>query len=120
MIIFFENRNSGYKKPAGNFKTLINGIMKTVVEKMANEEKSADDVKMESETDITENPEKLGPSLDGPITIPFPIGAYAKGLMLKGEKNPHLVLQCKEKPTVILLKKVSQELQAHWIKLLFW
>ena len=55
---------------------------------------------------------------EGPIAMPFPVGSFAKGLMLKGEKNPQLVLQCKEKPTVKLLQRVSKELQEMLLNLI--
>lgn len=98
----------------------INEIMKIVVEKMSAEDKENETIKTEEVTEtVTETEEEKTeasvlsepPNMDGPITVPFPIGAYAKGLLLKGEKNPHLVLQCKEKPTVKLLKRVSEDLQ---------
>lgn len=38
------------------------------------------------------------------------VGLVAKGLILKGDLDLELVLLCKEKPTVNLLKKVSENL----------
>ncbi|XP_034055872.1 interleukin enhancer-binding factor 3 homolog isoform X1 [Gymnodraco acuticeps] len=40
------------------------------------------------------------------------VGLVAKGLLLKGDLDLELVLLCKEKPTIILLKKVSENLLA--------
>lgn len=38
------------------------------------------------------------------------VGLVAKGLLLKGDLDLELVLLCKEKPTISLLKKVSENL----------
>ncbi|XP_010774596.1 interleukin enhancer-binding factor 3 homolog [Notothenia coriiceps] len=40
------------------------------------------------------------------------VGLVAKGLLLKGDLDLELVLLCKEKPTIMLLKKVSENLLA--------
>ncbi|XP_033944561.2 interleukin enhancer-binding factor 3 homolog isoform X3 [Pseudochaenichthys georgianus] len=40
------------------------------------------------------------------------VGLVAKGLLLKGDLDLELVLLCKEKPTTMLLKKVSENLLA--------
>lgn len=40
------------------------------------------------------------------------VGLLAKGLLLKGDKNVELVLLCSKKPTVTLLKEVSEKLTA--------
>ncbi|KAL3054281.1 hypothetical protein OYC64_006582 [Pagothenia borchgrevinki] len=40
------------------------------------------------------------------------VGLVAKGLLLKGDLDLELVLLCKEKPTILLLKKVSENLLA--------
>jgi hypothetical protein len=87
------------------------GMMKEVIETMSNEDRDI----MEPTEPVSMN----GLNLDGPITMPFGIGAFAKGLMLKGEKSPNMVLQCREKPTVKLLKRVSAQLQVKLNKKLF-
>lgn len=38
------------------------------------------------------------------------VGLVAKGLLLKGDLDLELVLLCKDKPTISLLKKVSENL----------
>lgn len=38
------------------------------------------------------------------------VGLVAKGLLLKGDLDLELVLFCKDKPTICLLKKVSENL----------
>lgn len=38
------------------------------------------------------------------------VGLVAKGLLLKGDLDLELVLLCKDKPTVTLLKKVAENL----------
>lgn len=38
------------------------------------------------------------------------VGLVAKGLLLKGDLDLELVLLCKDKPTINLLKKVSENL----------
>lgn len=38
------------------------------------------------------------------------VGLVAKGLLLKGDLDLELVLLCKDKPTITLLKKVSENL----------
>lgn len=105
------------KQAIGQAMEEINGMMRTVVQTLATEDKAvkaepAADGKSTTPAAATPASKNFG-EMNGPITPPFPIGAFAKGLMLKGEKNPHLVIQCKDKPTVKLLKRVSAELQKH-------
>ena len=72
--------------------------MKAVVEKVTGK----------SEPVKQEMPGKLP---DGLITMPFPVGDYAKGLLLRGDNTINMVLQCSEKPTLTILRKVAFEIK---------
>ena len=76
----------------------FHGIMKAVVEKVTGK----------SEPVKQEIPGKLP---DGLITMPFPVGDYAKGLLLRGDNTINMVLQCSEKPTLTILRKVAFEIK---------
>ncbi|KAM8972490.1 interleukin enhancer-binding factor 3 [Pelodytes ibericus] len=66
-------------------------------------EDSADDTKDSTEVKPGENPTR---TLRGVMRV----GLVAKGLLLKGDLDLELVLLCKDKPTISLLKKVAENL----------
>lgn len=55
---------------------------------------------------LSEHKDQATRSLRGVMRV----GLVAKGLLLKGDLDLELVLLCKDKPTISLLKKVSENL----------
>ncbi|XP_028264711.1 interleukin enhancer-binding factor 3-like [Parambassis ranga] len=70
---------------------------------------------MDGPKDCTESTEAESASHDSKERVlrgVMRVGLVAKGLLLKGDKNLELVLLCSKKPTLTLLKDVSEKLTA--------
>ena len=70
------------------------------------------EVKKEPETKKEEDGEKKDDDKSTPRALKgvMRVGVLAKGLLLHGDLNVHLVLLCSEKPTRTLLERVADSL----------
>ncbi|CAH2273079.1 interleukin enhancer-binding factor 3 isoform X1 [Pelobates cultripes] len=70
------------------------------------------DVVIEDSTDDTKDSTEIKPGENPTRTLRgvMRVGLVAKGLLLKGDLDLELVLLCKDKPTISLLKKVAENL----------
>ncbi|KAI1884019.1 hypothetical protein AGOR_G00222070 [Albula goreensis] len=68
---------------------------------------ATDDAEAEKESSEPKPSEQATRSLRGVMRV----GLVAKGLLLKGDLELELVLLCKDKPTISLLKKVAENLE---------
>uniref|UniRef100_A0A673CVQ1 Interleukin enhancer binding factor 3b n=1 Tax=Sphaeramia orbicularis TaxID=375764 RepID=A0A673CVQ1_9TELE len=81
--------------------------LKAVSDWLDKQEKGSSKLDSDTDTDKdSDHKEQVTRSLRGVMRV----GLVAKGLLLKGDLDLELVLLCKDKPTICLLKKVSENL----------